>query len=191
MRSTIISALMAFTSTQNRMENLTEIEDGKVNHSIIEFIPPDKKHIVSVEDEVEYIVIGEKVYMTTNSSGGWEEAQIPASMFMGAGVATEQSIGEMLSQVEFVRKDQLDGKPMLVVKYIELAKTDDGELESQVELWIGEADGLPYKMIKDGKIYAVVNDPQTGESKQEYVNAITTTIFDFDPTFQIDAPIQD
>jgi hypothetical protein len=36
-----------------------------------------------------------------------------------------------------------------------------------------------------------VNDPQTGESKQEYVNAITTTSFDFDPNFQIEAPIQE
>ena len=180
---------MALTSTQNSMDNLTEIEGGKINHSVIEFIPPDKKHIVSVEDEVEYIIIAEKVYMKTKSSDGWEQAQIPAAAFMGQGEATEQTIGEMLRQIEFVRNDQLDGMPMLVVKYIEVTKTRDGELESQVELWIGEEDGLPYKMIKDGKIYSVVNDPQTGESKQEYVNAITTTIFGFDPNFQIEAPI--
>lgn len=191
LRSAIVTALLAITNTQNRMDNLTEIEDGKVNHSVIEFIPPDKKHIVSVEDEVEYIIIADKVYMKTKSSDGWEQAQIAAEVFMGQGEATEQAIGEMVGQVQFVRKDQLEGKPMLVVKYVEITKIQDGELESQVELWIGEEDGLPYKMIKDGKIYSVVNDPQTGESKQEYVNAITTTNFDFDPNFQIEAPIQE
>lgn len=191
LRSKVISALMALSSTQNRMDSLTEIEGGKVNHSIIEFIPKDKKRIVSVEDEVEYIIIGEKVYMKAGASGAWEVAQIPASLFMGQAEVSEQSVGEMISQLQYVGQDQLDGKPMLVIQYIETSKTNDGELESQVELWIGEADGLPYQLIKNGKIYTVVSDPATGENKQVYVEAKTTTTINFEPSFEIIAPIQD
>lgn len=184
-RASIVNALLTLSTKPNRMENTTVFRDGRTEISIIEFVPPDRKHIVS--PDAEYVVIGEIVYAKT--SGKWEETSIPASTFMGDEM-TAQKIGETISNVRFIRDDSLDGKAVRVYGYDTTTKAGDIELHSQVELWVGEMDGLPYKMIIDGDVYGISVDSATGESKVTVARAKTTILIDFDPAMNIEAPIQ-
>ncbi|OQY89799.1 MAG: hypothetical protein B6D39_09155, partial [Anaerolineae bacterium UTCFX2] len=165
---------------------VTVLGDGQTKTNVIEFVPPDRKHIISPDENVEYIVIGEKVY--ANSSGEWEETQIPASAFLGDGLADAQAIGETISLGEFIRQDQFEGADVLIYSYASRTRSGDTELHSQTELWVSVEEGLPMKMVVDGEILSASTDPATGESKLQPVNALTTTIIIFDPTIRIEPP---
>lgn len=185
-RMAIVNALLALYTRQNRMDVTTMLDDGKTSTSTIEFVPPDRKRIVSLEGNMEYIVIGEKVY--ANSSGEWQETQIPASTFLGDGAVTAQTIGEIIGQGQFLRQDQFEGADVLIYSYASTTRSGDIKLHSQTELWVSVEDGLPMKMIVDGEILSASTDPATGESKLQPVNALTTTIIVFDPTIRIEPP---
>jgi hypothetical protein len=187
-RIAILEALMAMYTRPNRMDGATDLGDGQVHNTVIEFVPPDRKHILSPQDGMEYIVIGEKVYALTSSSGAWAETQIPASTFMGD--QSETSLAETVSNAQFVGTDTLDGKVVMLYSYLSTTQSSGVELHSQTELWVGQVDGLPYKMVIDGEVLAASTDPATGESNLQAVKALTTTLIHFDPSLSIAAPIQ-
>jgi hypothetical protein len=188
-RAAIIQALLTLNVQPNRMNVTTLPDEGQAQTNVIEFVPPDRKHIASVEEGVEYIVIGEQVYAYTKSAGQWAETQIPASTFMGDQEVTEATLAQTISEAQFVREDALDGKAVMVYNYLSTTRSGDIELHSQVELWVGKADGRPYKMINDGEILAASTDPTTGESKLQAVPALTTTLITFDATINIEPPV--
>ena len=188
--ASIIDALLALNNKSNRMDVTTVSGDGKTATNVIEFIPPDRKHIISIEENVEYIVIGEKVYAKTGTSGKWEATQIPSSAFLGEGEVTAEMIDEMISEVQWMRWDEIEGKAVQVYGYISTTNSSDIELHSQTELWVGVEDGLPYKMVIDGEILSVSTDPTTGESHSAAVKALTTTVIDFDDGIRIEPPIE-
>jgi hypothetical protein len=188
-RAAIVKALFALYGRPNRMEVTTVLSEGRTSTNVIEFIPPDRKRIVS--DEVEYVVVGGKVYAKTKSSGKWEETQIAASSFLGDGKVTEDGISGTINDEQFLRKDTLDGKSVIVYSYSSTTKSAENiELNSQTELWVGLSDGLPYKMITDGETLSVSTDPETGKSKMEAVKALTTVLVAFDLPIIIEPPIQ-
>ena len=186
-RAAIISALLAVNSQSNRMEVSTVLGNGATSVNVIEFVPPDRKRIISSDYDMEYIVIGEQVYAKT--SGNWAETEIPAATFMGEEVITEMTIAAMVSDAQFVRVDTLDGKPVVVYSYLSTTMSGDIELNSQVELWVGADDGLPYQMINTGDILSAATDPASGESTLQAVQAQTTTTFEFDPSISIEPPL--
>lgn len=185
-RDVIANALLALYTRPNRMDVTTVLGSGETRTNSIEFIPPDRKRIVDPLENVEYVVIGEKVYAKT--SGVWAETQIPASTFMGKEVDLE-IIKETIADAQWVRQDVLDGTPVFIYRYNSTTKPSDIELHSQTELWVGEADGLPYQMIVDGEILAASTDPGTGESKLQAVKALTTTLISF-ANIEIEAPVK-
>ena len=185
----ILHALLGLNSQPNRMEIVTSPEGGQAQTNVIEFVPPDRKHIASVEEGVEYIVIGEQVYAYTKSAGQWAETSIPAATFMGDQEITEATLAQTISEAQFVREDALDGKAVMVYSYRSTTQSRDIELHSQVELWVGKTDGLPCKMINDGEILAASTDPATGASKLQAVPAQTTTLITFDATLSIEPPV--
>lgn len=187
-RSAIVDALLALNDQANRMDVTTVLADGTISTNVIEFVPPDKKRIVSVEQNVEYIVAGDKVYSKTESTGEWEETQIPASTFMSDQVTAEK-INETISDGKWVREDKLDGKNVVVYSYNSTTLSNDIELHSLTELWIGQDDGLPWKMVIDGETLSASTDPSTGASQLKAVKALTTTLIDFDPTISIEPPV--
>jgi hypothetical protein len=186
----IVNALLALYTKPNRMEVTTVLADGQTRTGIIEFVPPDRKHLVDPGENVEYIAVGDKVYAKTITSGQWEETQIPAATFMGGGAITAQAIGETMSDARFIRNDTLDGKAVIVYGYNSTAKAGVVELNSQAELWVGEDDGLPYKMITDGETYSASFDPATGESTLSAVKTLMTALITFDPAITIEPPLQ-
>jgi hypothetical protein len=188
-RDTITNALLALNTQSNRMDVITIPADGNTQTSTIEFVPPDRKHIVDLNSGVEYIVIGQKVYMKTGASGNWEETQIPASTFLGEGEVSGQTIGETISDVQLVRDDTLDGRAVRVYSYNSTTTASGVELHSQTELWVGVSDGLPYKMVINGEVLSASTDPTSGESKIKAAQAQTSMLITFDPAISIESPI--
>jgi hypothetical protein len=188
-RQAIVQALMALYSKPNRMSVTTALDGGETHNNVIEFLPPDRKHIISQEEGVEYIVVGEQVFWYTESGGKWEETDIPAAAFMGDSEVTETSISEAVNDPEFLREDALDGRPMVIFSYLNKSGTGDLEQVAQVELWIGKEDGLPYKMIMDGDVISIATDPATGESETTTVPSVTTTLITFDSSISIEVPV--
>jgi hypothetical protein len=184
----IVTALLALYEQPNRMDVSTDLGGGDVRSNMIEFIPPDRKHIVDLDGGLEYLIVGGVVYAKTSDSGEWEAAEIPASSFLGDAVVTAETIAATISNARLVRRDTLDGIPVIVYAYDSLTRSNDIDLHSQTELWVGEQDGLPYKMIVDGEVLSAATDPQTGESKLAAAQALTTTLIEFDPSISIEAP---
>jgi hypothetical protein len=187
-RTAIIQALLSLNTQANRMDVTTLPDGGQATTNSIEFVPPDRKHITSPEAGVEYLVVGDQVYVHTTASGKWEETQIPAATFFGDQPVTESSIAQTISAPVFLRQDTLNGVAMMVYGYLSTTYSSDIELNAQTELWVGASDGLPYQMITDGEILAASTDPASGESKVVAVPAYTTTLIIFDPALSIEAP---
>jgi hypothetical protein len=90
--------------------------------------------------------------------------------------------------LKILRNDILDGKDVTLYSYNSTNTTNGVQLKSQTELWVGKADGLPYKMIVNGEVLSASMDPVTGENKLSAAQAISTTDITFDPTITIAAP---
>ena len=170
------------------MESTTVPTRVTASNTVIEYIPKDRKHIVT--DNAELIVAGGKVYMKTAGSGQWQEkAQMSATTYLGDGNVTDKTIAATISAAQFVRSDALDGRPVAVYSYTSTTQSGDIQLHSQTELWVGKADSLPYKMIIDGDILGMATDTKTGTTKSVAVKALTTVLIVFDPTIQIEPPL--
>jgi hypothetical protein len=189
-RASISNALFALFSKANRMNNKVVLENGQIRTNIIEFVPSDRKHIIDVDEKVEYIIIGDKVYSKTKTSGDWEETQLSASTFLGEEGVTAQEIGETISNVQLEGKDILDDQAVVIYSYERIEKYRNIELHNHTRIWVGEDDGLPYKMIIDGEIVSVSTDTDTGESIPGAAKAVTTVLINFDPTISIEPPFQ-
>ena len=186
-RAAIVSALWMLDKQPNRMESTTVPTGGTASKTVIEYIPKDRKRIVT--DTAEVIVAGGKVYLKTTAGTWQEEPQVPAATYLGDGKVTDQTIASTIGDARLVRSDTLDGKPVLVFSYASTTQSGDIELHSQTELWVGQADGLPCKMIIDGDILGLATDSKTGTTKSVAVKALTTVLIVFDPTIQIEPPL--
>ena len=189
-QAVLVNALMALNERPNRMDVSTLLVDGgETRTNLIEFVPPDRKRIVSEQEGIEYIIVDNVVYARTETSGDWQQTALPASTFMQESDVTEESVASTISDAKFLRTDTLDGKPVNVYSYHSSAGTSEVEVENQIELWIGVQDGLPYKMYMDGQILSAWTNPSTGRSELKAVQAVTTTLIDFDDSLTIEAPI--
>jgi hypothetical protein len=186
-QASIVSALLALYEKPNRMEVTTVLSDGTTQGNTIEFIPPDRKHIIG--DGAEYIVVDDKVYAKTGEQENWQETKIPTSTFLGDENPTEETIAATVSEVQFVRQDMLNGVAVTVYSFTNTTMSSGVELHNKVELLFGVIDGLPYQMVMDGETLSASTDPNTGESKLQAVKALTTTVISFDPDISIEAPI--
>jgi hypothetical protein len=184
-RAAIIQALLALSNQPNRMTVTTALQDGTTSTNIIESVPPDRKRIISPEADVEYVVIGETVYMKVG--GAWATVQIPAVTFMGEPV-NEQTLAATLSEPQFLRLDELDGMPVAVYGYQSTTLASGIELHSQVELWISLTDSRVYQMITDGETLSVSTDA-SGQSVSLAVPALSTTRIEYDPALTIEPPL--
>jgi hypothetical protein len=188
-RRVIVNALFSLNTKSNHMDVTTVLEDGQTVKEIIEFVPPDKKRIVVEGEETEEtIVAGGKVYLKPSETAPWEETQATPEMYLG-GDFSEEAISSTLGEVAYVRSDLLDGHSIKIYQYSSTMLASGIELHSQTELWVGQADGLPYKMVVNGETLMVVYDPKTGESKPQAVKTQSTMLIVFDPALKIGPPL--
>ena len=188
-KDAVIYALEAMTSQSNTMDVTTTLADGTTQHSVISFVPPDKKKIVDSNSGAEYIVIGQVVYAMDSTNGQWMETSISASAFMGDNAQDQQNFSDTISEILLLPVANSNGKSFYVVRYVSTTTTNGVTMNNQTELWLDQADGLAYKMIMDGEIYTASTDPSTGESKVSTTQAQTITNITYDPNLRIEAPI--
>lgn len=189
MRTSIANALLTLYTKPNRQNSTMVFSDGHTRTNVIEFVPPDRKLLISDEGE-DLLVVGEKVYSKLKTLDKWEESQIPASTLLGETDINAQGLSENISDVYFVRKDIFGGKEVIIYSYSSSYENAGVELHSRTEIWVGEEDGSPYKMIIDGEILSVSSDSQTGEKKYSAAKTLTTVLIEFDSNISIEPPNQ-
>jgi hypothetical protein len=188
-KTVVTNALFTLSTSQYRMDVTTVLSDGKAQKSMMEYIPPDTKHILEESTGMEYIIIDQIVYVKADAESGWRETQIPASLYLGEIEQTPESIGEGIKEADLLRTEILDGKAMTVYGYNSTTITSGIELQNQTELWVGDEDGLLYKMKISGDILASYPDAATGEFIYSAEQALTTTLITYDPALKIVAPL--
>jgi hypothetical protein len=176
MHAAISAALRSVSKLSHRSESEIVFADGKTITTTVEFVPPDKKHFVSQGSDM--IVVDNKVYNKGQGEDKWTEVPMDAAQF------SYPSFSEDFGDVQLIGQENLDGKPMQVYK-ANLVNKETGTT-SVFTYWINPTDGLLYKLVNDGEIGSV--DSSTGKMKM--VKAITTSIFEYDPSIQIAAPIK-
>jgi hypothetical protein len=185
-RDAIVSALLALNTLPNGMDSTTVLADGSTHTTAVAFVPPDRKQIIA--DGTEIIVVGDSVYIKPAGTSEWQTDPTPATVYLGEAV-TEQSIRATLGEVVYLGTDQFDGRPVRRYRYSSTVRSGEIELHSETDLWVGQTDGLPYRMVIDGETLAVSTDPATGESVVQAVKTQTTSIIAFDPLLEIAPPI--
>ena len=185
-RTAVLAALQALESETYRMQNTIVLSSGQTHINIIEKIPPDRMHVIA--DNAEYIIVEDKVFLKTEENGQWSEPQIPAATFLESGGLSEKQTAETIGDVQWLRNDLLDGRPVVVYSYTCSTVAGDTEMHTQNEIWIGAEDGLPYKLVIDGETLSVSTDPETGAGQTQAVNAQTTTLIEYDRSISIELP---
>ncbi len=181
LRSTILAAFRSLEEKSFRQRSdTTVLSDGKTYNTMVEFVAPDRYHIVSAP--IEYVILGQKVYIKQNDV--WTESQIPAASIVGNGYS--KGLEESISDIQFMGADSLNGKPMQVYQYQNKTKIGDADSTAQSKVWIGVEDHLPYKMVMDGETASL--DSSTG--KVVGVKSTATISFEYDPAIKIDLPLK-
>jgi hypothetical protein len=175
--------LAAFTAQQElawRYTSDIQMANGEAHTTLFEFTPPDRYRIVS-DGASEVVGAGGKVYLLQGDT--WVESLVPASGIVDPGFTgrLEQSI----SDLQFTGFETLNGIPMLVFKYASIYKIGSSDAASQTQIWIGQDDKLPYRIIIDGEVAAL--DHRTGLTTNS--RAVNTINYEYDPQIQIEVPV--
>lgn len=176
----LLSAAFAAQKAQSwRSESDILTAGGHTGHTTVEFVPPDRYHILSQPD-TELILIGQQVFSQLN--GQWSLVQIPAASILGADPLSglEQSIPGLQCATPAL----LDGKPLHLCQYPTTTRIGDSDEALQNQLWIDPATNLPYQMIVDGAVGSM--DTDTGQVTA--VRATTTVRYTYDPALKIEPP---
>jgi len=186
-RQAIIHALLALNTQPNRLD-VTTVDSAGISHpSVIEFLPPDKKHITA--EGTDLIIAGGKVYLQSSSSAPWQEMEVPASTYLGNPPVTEEAMGKYVENSEFLRAEVLNGRSMFVFHYSSSSVSNGVTLHSQVDLWVDPVDGLPYKMITEGETLKVSLNPSTGQNEASAEKALSTCLISFPAHLTIESPL--
>jgi len=175
-RAIILAANGALDEVTYRYQADTVLATGEAHHTMFEYVPPDRYHIVT-DSKSGLIIIGLKVFFQRED--GWAESQIPASSILDPD--RMKRLSDSISEIQAIGVDSLNGELMQVYQYN--SKTRFGETE-KTKLWTSVADNLPYKMIIDG--YTTAIDASTGEIVG--VKALSTIVYEYDPSIKITYP---
>jgi len=182
----IVDGLLAISLKASHMEVTTVGEDGTTSNVVVDFLPPDRKHISG--GGAEFIVAGGKVYMKTGSKD-WFEAPMAVTNFIPDPPPTAAGIDGTVSDGHVLRSDTLNGKDILIYGFTSTNIMNGQTLVSKAELWVSLEDGLPVKYITDGDTPSVSTD-SNGASKPIISKVLNTTLIDFNAQIKIEAPLQ-
>ncbi|MGI8639581.1 MAG: hypothetical protein ACR2MG_06465 [Pyrinomonadaceae bacterium] len=166
-REDIINATKKFSEVDSFAANLTGNASNQNFNMDMQYTAPDRYYIKN--DISEIIIIGNDSYV--NVEGNWKK--VP--MQMGDKIKelrnsfTEEGM-KSLKDVEYIGKENLDGKEALAYRY----KTETKDVPSvNSKIWIGADNGLPLK----------IEIEKTGKG-----SALMTTSYDYDKEIKIEAP---
>jgi hypothetical protein len=177
--STLAAVQQALKGAPSYHETITSRQNGQTTEAVIEHINPDRWRIISPE-EPETIIIGDDAYI--KQAGAWRKAPAKA----GFGIlhritrqASKQEISEDVVSVKRVGTQLLSGVATAVYK----VASDTGDLKGTVKLWVGESDGLPYRIESSVKV-----PPQPAGKYMAGGEISGTTVFDYSADIKIEAP---
>jgi hypothetical protein len=179
-KTTIVSAFRSQRDRPSRQRSDVLLADGTVHHSDIEFVPPDRYHILS-DNKTEMVILNDKVYLKNQDT--WTELKIAVRDIVDLNFVNR--LEESITDIKLLSEETLGGSPVQVYEYKN--KTRIGEVEPivQTRLWVGIEDGLPYKMLINGEVMSV--NASTGEIQG--IEAVSTIYFEYDPTIKIISPV--
>jgi len=178
MKTILQAAFQGLKSQKSYRYRSTMLIGGQTYQTMIEYMLPDKKHIVT--DNGEFIVTGDKVFVKEGNN--WNESTtLTADTFKDDLV----SLIDSAENLTWLGQETLNGKDMQVIQF-EVKNSDASiDLPQQFKLWVGAGDGLPYKLVIVGSASSV--DQTTGQTGQ--VKAVSTLLFEYDQTIQIFIPV--
>jgi hypothetical protein len=179
LRAIILDSFTAQDSLSWRYNSTTTLANSEIHTTLVEYQAPHRYHIVS-DGRGGLIIVDEKVYMQADEK--WTLADIPIENIIDPD-ATKR-LESTISNITYLGAEFLDEKAMLVCRYQAKQKSGDSESNIDVTIWIGNDDGLPYKMNIIGQTLAI--DGQTGEVKG--VDSTSTVLYEYDPSISIEAP---
>lgn len=181
LRLLLQSAATALEEESWRFRSEIALLTGITHTTVMAFEPPDRYDVIS-NDETHMIIIGDDVYLQEGDE--WVLLDVAVSSLIG-----EQTWFETEAEhIQFVEVDELDGQEMLIYRY-EPPFVATPPLK-EVQLWIGRQDERIYKMVVDGS--SVVMSASLGgvASAVEYVDATTTTVYEYDPEITVESPVE-
>jgi hypothetical protein len=162
-----------------RMRTTITLAGGEATVNIIEFMLPDRVHVTGATNEI-IAIRGVGLWMK-QTGGQWQK--LPAndtlldSMMSAMDAKNLEDTLKDLSIDKFksLGTELLDGKPMRVYQYTTTMKIGDLSSEGTTKLWIGVADGLPYK--------------SEGDSTTAGTKSTVTTAYEYGSDIKIEAPM--
>jgi hypothetical protein len=139
--------------------------------SIAEVILPNRFHIISSGQEM--LIVGPRSYI--KQKGKWISFPVDVSgIVAGLRGSLRSEIANGIREPKLTRVDMVDGKPAVVYQFKEKIGSDDEQIDSQVELWIDQARGLPIR--------------QEIDSNNDGVTTHTEQVILYDPSITIEDP---
>jgi hypothetical protein len=152
-----------------RLQIFTEYSDGSTNTCTHEIDPVNGRSRMKCKDS-EVIVINESdrqiVYLRT-ASRGWVKMERTGLSPSQAGEIEDVS-GE-ITNAQIAGKDVLNDVAVVIYRYSKKIISGSGdkqrEYDANIELWVSEVDGLPYRKIVDATL--VSGDGQSYKNTTE------------------------
>jgi len=179
LQATIVGAFRAQQTRAYQQNSDTVLKDRTTHQARVEFVPPDKYHIVS-DGTTELIIVGEVVYLKDQAS--WTEPNISVDSVIDRGFVSR--LERSLSDLKWLGSETVNGLALQVYQYHNALKVGESEIIGQSKVWINPIDHLPYKLVVEGQTAAL--DNSTGQVTG--VPATTTIAYAYDQTIQIAAP---
>jgi hypothetical protein len=156
-----------------RVRMTTTLSDGNTHSRLVEFVAPDRFHMVSDKDET--IIVGSSTYMK-RASGPWMKSPVDVGSMISA--FRDPKMEEELRQsteVKLIGPDTLDGMPMLVYQYT-MTKAMGMDLKSVTKTWVSVVDSLPRKSETEGEFKGIKSNT-------------TNLYYDYNADIKIESPM--
>lgn len=173
------ASLDVFSANSVRAVTLIEPADGSQSTLTLEYVKPDRIHVVQ-SDGAENIAI-KGVGFWTKTADIWEMDGPRAAEFLFAFLdaqALEQSFKVIqVDSIQFVGAELLNGKPTFVYTYKTVVEFGEQKSNGIGKLWVGALDGRAYKGESTSDSFAT-------PGKQDH----TIVTYEYDIPITIQAP---
>ncbi len=150
--------------------------DGSTMQLNGEVVPPDQMHMImdSSNHATEMIFKGKDGWMKTSDK--WETSPMSGGDMMKQVIQSVDEFAPMISNVQYVGEESLDGKPANVYTYHMELGADKGGVKSDAKVWIDSATGLVTRSESDGDV--------NGKKSK------TVQVIEYDANIKIEAPVK-
>jgi hypothetical protein len=164
----VIRAAMQAQLESPRLRMVMNMElDGEPFTTTIDYVFPDRFRLTQAE--MDMIIIGDKTYQKVEE--GWQMLEMNMGAMISQFRNSDMIEGVILSNVQTLPDETLDGKPCAVYSY---TQNFEGMM-SQDKLWIEKSTGLPLKLESEGEILDT--------------HSKSVILYEYDAGLEITAPI--